>query len=102
MKISCFVSAVLLWCGTLYVVSVLAVTEQMCRVALMICVSLVTFRPADVGVFVFFPLLFTVANVECQYRVYECNLVRCATLYVMSVVAVIEWPGCVVLLIWVQ
>ena len=30
-----FVCAALLWCGTLYVVNVLAVLEQMCRVVLL-------------------------------------------------------------------
>jgi len=53
------------------------------------------------GAFVFFPLVFTVAKFEYQCRVYECSLVRCDTLYVVSVVAVIEQMCCVVLLIWV-
>ena len=74
----------------------------MCRIALMNCVHYLPFKPADMGAFVFFPLLFTVAKVERQYRVYECSLVRCDTVYGISVVAVIEQICCVVLVIWVE
>ena len=54
------------------------------------------------GAFVFFPLLFTVAKVECQFRVYECSLVRCDPLYGVSVVAVVEQMCCVGGPIWVK
>ena len=40
--------------------------------------------------YLFFPLLFIVAKIECKYRVYECSLVRCGTLYIVNVLAVIE------------
>ena len=50
----------------------------------------------------FFALLFPVANVECKHRVCECSLVRCDILHDVDVVAVVEWPGFVFLLMWVQ
>ena len=49
-----FVRAVLLWCGTLYIVNTLVVIEQMCHVLQMEWVYLVLFRPTDVGAFIFF------------------------------------------------
>ena len=48
-----FVSAALLWCGTLYIVNVLAVIEQMCRGLRIKYIYLVLSRPSDVGAFVF-------------------------------------------------
>jgi hypothetical protein len=48
-----FVSAALLWCGTLYIVNVLAVIEQGCCVLRIKYVYLVLSRPSDVGAFVF-------------------------------------------------
>ena len=58
-----------LWRGTLYIMNVLAIIEQMCRVVILKCIWQVLSRPADVDTFVFF--MFLLGNLNA-------NMVICA------------------------
>ena len=141
----------------MYILNVLAIIEQMCRVLRLNYVHLVLFRPTDVGAFIFFNLIVVkfeckyrvcvcslvvvrhivhcqcfsdyradvsccttkiyliniiqtdrcgricllnliVAKIECKYRVHECSLVRCGTLYIVNVLVVTDQMCPVVLL----
>ena len=61
-----FVHAALLWCGTLCIVSTLAVIEQMCHILRMLFVQLVLFRPTDRGAFIFFPYCLMLPNLNAN------------------------------------
>ena len=61
----------LLWRGTLHIMNVLAVIEQICRALLIKYIYILLFRPTDGGAYFFLTLLLLNLN---AYRVCACSL----------------------------
>ena len=94
-----FVRAVLLWCGTLYIVNALVIIEQVCHVLRMECVHSLLFRPTDAGTFIFLTLL--LPNLNANIVFVRAALLWCGTLYIVTALEVIEQMCRVLLLKYV-